>query len=451
MIETPTLSELIQTLEAEIASRTGDTQALVPGTLPWALARVLAGSVSTMAEYLARLEREALPLTAEGDWLDAWAQMYGLERKAASRARGIIFATGETGAKVDSGGLLYGQYLGTMRWRVTMPVEIPAQAANVMIPVEAADAGSAGDLASGTVLSWLALPAGFDPTAVVGGKDGIYGGSGYVWVSGLEGSELPAGSELQRADQTVLTTSLPVTWYADGDMPAVVQAPQGVTIPAGERLTLTDPPQGVQATAIVMGDGIYGGADAESDLSLRARLLSRLRVPPSATLSDYVRWAAECPGVEVMRAWAWAYPERPIGEVLIQVAMQRDNWIPYDAELSAILAYLAERAPAGVSVTVGRPTSVGVSVGISGLQVQPGYALSAVKAGIQASLRQMLHSQEVRAAQWTLSNGTILQAIATVPGVRGYNLHDVNGQPPSSDVTIGAYSLPLYQGVVWYP
>ena len=72
------------------------------------------------------------------------------------------------------------------------------------------------------------------------------------------------------------------------------------------QLTLDSPIVGVNASANVTAGALTGGADAEDDDSLRARLLARIKEPPQGgSKADYVTWALEVPGV----TRAWCYPE----------------------------------------------------------------------------------------------------------------------------------------------
>ena len=62
--------------------------------------------------------------------------------------------------------------------------------------------------------------------------------------------------------------------------------------------------------------GLAAGSDAETDESLRARVLRRIQKPPQGGAGyDYVAWALEVPGV----TRAWVYPaEMGLGTVTVR-------------------------------------------------------------------------------------------------------------------------------------
>ncbi len=104
----------------------------------------------------------------------------------------------------------------------------------------------------------------------------------------LAGGTLPAGEGEVTAEMAIEA----VTPGAAGNLAA------------GTRLTLVSPVAGLAGTLTIGAGGLSGGADLESDDSLRARLLKRLREPPhGGSKTDYEQWALAVPGVENARCF----------------------------------------------------------------------------------------------------------------------------------------------------
>ena len=121
--------------------------------------------------------RQVLPQTAEGEFLDRHAQLRGITRKEAAPAEGVIrFAAGETAdtARVIPVGTVC-MTAGRVRFETTeegaiLPGELTAE-----VPVLAAEAGSAGNVAAGSVVVMAVAPAGVasctNPEPCTGGAD----------------------------------------------------------------------------------------------------------------------------------------------------------------------------------------------------------------------------------------------------------------------------------------
>lgn len=117
---------------------------------------------------------------------------------------------------------------------------------------------------------------------------------------------IPAGTLLSRADGVEYTTDAEAVIVGSVAEVAVtaVAGGQAGNAAGGIRLTFSSPVAGVNATATVTAGGLTGGADIESDTSLRARLRRRVQHPPHGGAQyDYEAWALEVPGVT--RVWVF--------------------------------------------------------------------------------------------------------------------------------------------------
>ena len=167
--------------------------------------------------------------------------------------------------------------------------------------------------------------------------------TGTLTVSYTEGATLPVGTIFMADDQTRYeTTAEPEV----GSYTVPVQCLETGTIgnrEEGQTYTLVSPVTGVDAEAV--GTEMAGGAEAESDESLRERLLYRLRNPPrGGTATDYVAWAKEVPGV----TRAWCFPkEQGIGTVVVRFATDEltDDGVPTAGMVQIVADHIAESAP----------------------------------------------------------------------------------------------------------
>lgn len=214
--------------------------------------------------------------------------------------------------------------------------------------------------------------------------------SGPATATGANGAVIPAGTILQRpggveyavqAEATIVggTATLTVAARVAGGAP---------TAPAGTKLTFVSPIAGVNAQATVTGGGLVGGADAEDDEALRARLLARLRqAPEGGARHDYERWALAVP--EVTRVWVypgWA----GAGTVGVAFMMDgREDPTPGPADVAAVEAELAGLAPVTADLVVFAPTPSPLNLEISGLTPDS----PAIRAAVEAEVRDLLFRQ----------------------------------------------------------
>lgn len=148
----PTLQELVQRTQDELAARLG-LGALLERSVLRVLARVWAGGLHGLYGYLDWVARQVVPTTADAEVLDRFAQLYGLARRAPARAVGPVAFQGTSGTVVALGTVV--QRGDGRRFLTTDGGTIAA--GTVSLPVEAELPGLAGNTAEGTTLA-LATP-----------------------------------------------------------------------------------------------------------------------------------------------------------------------------------------------------------------------------------------------------------------------------------------------------
>ena len=122
-------------------------------------------------------KRQCFPRTAEGEYLDLHAEMRGLERRAATKAEGVLRFSVDSAAEYDltiPAGTVC-MTAGLIRFETTQAATLTAGALWVDVPAQALEAGKAGNVPAGTVVTMSVAPVGVarcsNPEAFAGGVD----------------------------------------------------------------------------------------------------------------------------------------------------------------------------------------------------------------------------------------------------------------------------------------
>lgn len=260
--------------------------------------------------------------------------------------------------------------------------------------------------------------------------------TGTLTVSYTEGATLPFGTIFMADDQTRYeTTAEPEV----GSYTVPVQSLETGTVgnrEAGQTYTLVSPVVGVDAEAV--GSEMAGGAEAESDESLRKRLLFRLQNPPrGGAKEDYIAWAEEVPGV----TRAWCFPkEQGIGTVVVRFATDgmTEDGIPTSGMVQIVSDYIAEVAPVTATPYVVAPVAKPVNFRIKDLIPDS----ESVRAQVEAELKSLFIKEAHPGEALKLTH--IQQAISSAAGEDDYELLE-----PTADVPADSTQL-LVVGEVTY-
>lgn len=206
--------------------------------------------------------------------------------------------------------------------------------------------------------------------------------TGTINFSGMVGSAIPAGTEAKTLTGIAFVTTAAGTVGAGGT--AVVAAQASVAGSAGNQaaataLTLTAAPAVVNSAATIAA--MTGGADTESNASLLARLLFRLRNPPhGGASSDYYLWATAVSGV----AAAYVYSNRR-GLGTTDVIIMATGGLPGAPLIASVQTAIDSVRPVQADVLVLGPTAINVAV-TAALTLAAGTALATATAAINAAL-----------------------------------------------------------------
>lgn len=197
-------------------------------------------------------------------------------------------------------------------------------------------------------------------------RKGAVAASGSVTFTGTNGTNIPSGTVLQRADGVQYKTTAAGAITAGAKTLPVVASVAGSdgNCATATRFTLAAQILGVAATATVTAPGITAGTDIEADDGLRDRVLFRIRKPPQGGAStDFEAWALEVPGVTRV----WVYPLW-LGPGTVGVFFVRDGdltIIPDAGEVAAVQAYIDARRPVACQVSVIAPVPVPLPVTVA--------------------------------------------------------------------------------------
>ena len=241
---------------------------------------------------------------------------------------------------------------------------------------------------------------------------------------------VPAGTVCLTADGVRFRTTADAVLAAGGTQvdvsaEAVEPGPEGNVI-AGSVTLFSVAPVGI----VHCGNpaAFAGGCAAESDESLRARILESYRcLPNGANAAFYEQEAQNVPGVAAAKAVGRA---RGIGTVDVYVAAE--SGLPSDVLRGQVCAALEAKREVAVDVQVKSPAAVSVNVTatVSAEEgAEPDEVLDAVRAAVQAFFSGARLGKSVSTAQ-------LGALIFGVPGVANCHL-----LAPAADVAVGETAL----------
>lgn len=287
------------------------------------------------------------------------------------------------------------------------------------------------DTAESSFLVRLASLFGLDrqPAAFAGGP---------VEITGTNGTVIPAGTVLVRADGLTYETDAEVTISAGVAAVEVTStvASEDSNTEAGVVLSFESPVAGADAEVEVAVGGLVDGADEEDFEVLRARLIARMRDPPNGgSTTDYVAWAREVPGI----TRAWVYPgELGAGTVVVRPVRDEDagTIIPSVGEVAAVQAHLDEVRPVTAIVTVLAPIDAPIEPEIS---ITPD--TTTTRAAVEAELADLFALAEPGE---TMLKSQFDLAVGSAAGVTDYTV-----TVPAADVVHATGELATLGTITW--
>ena len=257
--------------------------------------------------------------------------------------------------------------------------------------------------------------------------------SGTVTFSGAAGLAIPTGTTLTTAaGRYRVSTGGSFTGSTLTVAAESIDAGAALNADAGDALTLEEAIAGVDATATVVT--MDGGADAETDDALRARLLARHRQPPhGGAQHDYVAWAKTVAGVTRV----WVYPnEQGTGTVVVRFMM---TGFPTPTDEANVLAAINAVRPVTADVYAISPIAQPIDITITGLNPDT----PEVRTAIEAELTDMFYRRAVPGGTTSLS--WIAEAVSLAAGESAHVL-----SVPSADIAATSVGHLATLGTVTY-
>ena len=254
--------------------------------------------------------------------------------------------------------------------------------------------------------------------------------AGAVTLTGAPGESIESETRLQSISGVEYLVMETVEIGEEGEVIAEVEATtagRAGNVEAGAVLSFVSPLAGVDSEA-VSENGIAGGADLESDESLRSRMLREIQDPPQGgSKADYERWALQVG--PITRAWCFPIYNGP-GSVRVYVVNDNHEGPELAAagDVTAAFSYIDSVKPVGVVIE--DPENPGEY--INGLEVMAPTKVPVdfeidetpdddnVRAAMRASLADLFRREAVPEGGIALNK--IIVALGTAAGVQNFNL-----------------------------
>lgn len=163
MYSRPTLAEIVQRVRTDVLSRLSTDDVLRRADAE-VYARVMGGVAHGLYGFIDWLSNQVIYDTAEAEYLERWASIWGIARKPAAAATGVVTFTVQAGATIASGAVL--QALDGVQYQTTADATVVGLSATA--PVAALVAAAAGNRATGQTLALVSPIVGVQSNATAG-------------------------------------------------------------------------------------------------------------------------------------------------------------------------------------------------------------------------------------------------------------------------------------------
>ena len=271
------------------------------------------------------------------------------------------------------------------------------------------------------------------------GRKGASFAAGAITVTGVSGSVVPSGTELEAtaydSDGVLVDLRFEVALGVTLSGPSALVQFAALTpgalanLDEGAQLSFATQPPGIDGTALVASPGLAGGADQEADADLISRYIARIQQPPhGGATHDYVAWMLEVPGVT--RAWA-AGNEMGIGTMTCRFMMDEvraaDGGLPQAEDLALVAAHIDDVRPVTVAdLFVVAPVRQDETVTVDLLSLDTPEVRANIVTEVAAMLRARATPGQTIYASW------IREAISSATGEDYHDTDAVNLVPSSA-------------------
>ena len=159
----PPMTDLVARISSDIESRLPTVDARLRRSNLGVLSRVQAGVAHGLYGYIGWVANQVIVDTAEGEYLERWASVWGIVRSAATPATGTVQFTGANVVAIPVGTVV--QRADGVQYATTVAAQIAAGIANVA--VEAVAPGAEGNAGADTRLVMAAQIIGINANVTV--------------------------------------------------------------------------------------------------------------------------------------------------------------------------------------------------------------------------------------------------------------------------------------------
>ena len=167
----PGFTSLMQQARQDLSSGVSRLGTLLPVSLVGTLAKIQAGFAQLHFDYLDWISKQSVPFTCTDEYLEAWANLKGIQRKPATRAGGVALFQGVPGSVIPAGT----EVVRADGWVYRTSQEVLFHSTSALVPISSVEMGDGGNAASGVVLMLSTLSPGVQSEGVA--QEPIVGGS----------------------------------------------------------------------------------------------------------------------------------------------------------------------------------------------------------------------------------------------------------------------------------
>ena len=145
----PTLTQLTLQIENDFYTHFGGNSRPVRFSIIKILSIVFAGGLHLIYGLIAFIMTQIIPDSSTGKYLERWALVFGIEKKQANKAEGIINFTGNDGAIIPA----FSQIQTSDNFIFETLSDVVIQGGKASVKIQALKTGSLGNIAGGTTLN----------------------------------------------------------------------------------------------------------------------------------------------------------------------------------------------------------------------------------------------------------------------------------------------------------
>lgn len=272
---------------------------------------------------------------------------------------------------------------------------------------------------------------------------------GRVTFTGVQATAIPEGLLLRGAGNLLYEVSSATVIPAEGIATVTVRAlsaGEGGNLPAGYAMALVNPLAGLDAqTALADSEGLTGGAEEETALSLLDRYITRKReVPQGGAAHDYPAWVMNEFAVAKVRTLPLQglYRDIAVGVVIAMDTPEAPR-APSPAELDAISRHLGRiNGPDGVRPVTADVEVIAAIIKPLALRIEITPDTSGTRAAVEAAFASFM-AREAEIGQ-RLSFSRLSEALSAAAGEYRHVLIE-----PGRDVLPGETTLLVPGPITW--